>query len=180
MSFSLPQQNLEDILLSNNSNISYRNSIKIHKNYELSKFNQKKKNEKIFKNNACKKTVFTCSKFLVSNQTEKSRNVPTRTNKINHISKRIDLKRNSKLLVPDSNCCKKEKQQNNILDEPSKIKMAKLIDGNLYFWICWQPRSDGTTVGDQILPHRFIKEKYPHILLNFYESRLKFEKFNLH
>lgn len=61
-------------------------------------------------------------------------------------------------------------------DKPKSIEWAKLINGKMYFNVNWEPRSDGTTPSEDIIPHKIIKSKYPHVLIDFYESRLKFGK----
>jgi hypothetical protein len=59
-------------------------------------------------------------------------------------------------------------------DIPKSINLAKIMKGKLHFLVSWEPRSDGTVPDDELVPHHLVKEKYPYVLLDFYEERLRF------
>ncbi len=64
-------------------------------------------------------------------------------------------------------------------DQPKSIELAKMVNGELYFWVKWESRTDGTLPDDQLISHRYIKRKYPYILIDFYEERLRFGNTNI-
>lgn len=59
-------------------------------------------------------------------------------------------------------------------DTPHKVKNVKIQNGRLVFNICWQSRSDGATPYDELVSHDILREKFPYLLLDFYEERLMY------
>jgi hypothetical protein len=59
-------------------------------------------------------------------------------------------------------------------DKPKEIKLAKLIQGKLYFWVLYESRYDVAGPQDQLVEHSIVKEMYPYLLINFYETRVRF------
>jgi hypothetical protein len=58
--------------------------------------------------------------------------------------------------------------------KPDKVVNAKLISNKLYCLVRFQERSDGIVPDDCYLPSDYLSEKFPGILIDFYESKLKF------
>ena len=67
-----------------------------------------------------------------------------------------------------------EAQVNN--DNPIKICSAEIIDKDLCFLVEWEVRSDGIKPESSFLYNNFIKEFYPLLLIEFYETKVKFIK----
>ena len=64
-------------------------------------------------------------------------------------------------------------------DTPLKIKTAKKDqDGSVRCLIEWNRRSDGYQPEDSFVLNTELRKKYSDVLLDFYESRLKFNNSN--
>jgi len=63
---------------------------------------------------------------------------------------------------------------NSSVDKPKCLNFARLVNGEMHFWVTWDSRTDGTTPDDQLVPHKLIKQYYPYVLIDFYEDRLRF------
>ena len=64
-------------------------------------------------------------------------------------------------------------------DVPLKIINAKILDDsdvNINCLIKWKPRQDGYVPGPEWISSKILKRKYPDVLFDFYESRIKFPK----
>ena len=64
-------------------------------------------------------------------------------------------------------------------DVPLKIINAKILDDsdvNINCLIKWKPREDSYVPGPEWISSKILKRKYPDILFDFYESRIKFPK----
>ena len=59
-------------------------------------------------------------------------------------------------------------------DIPLKIITANIVDNILCFLIEWQIRPDGIRPESSYVKNNFLKENYPKILIEFYESKIKF------
>lgn len=57
---------------------------------------------------------------------------------------------------------------------PEKVINAKLIDKKLYCLVKYVERSDGIIPDDSYVPSSVLTEKCPRLLVDFYESKLKF------
>lgn len=62
-------------------------------------------------------------------------------------------------------------------DIPSKIVSAKLAGANdVQCLLEWNNRYDGTQPRNSYVSNKILKSKYPAILIDYYESKLKIEK----
>lgn len=64
-------------------------------------------------------------------------------------------------------------------DVPLKIINAKILDDsdvNINCLIKWKPRLDGFVPMPDWISSKILKRKYPDVLFDFYESRIKFPK----
>ena len=64
-------------------------------------------------------------------------------------------------------------------DVPLKIINAKILDDsdvNINCLIKWKPRQDSYVPGPEWISSKILKRKYPDVLFDFYESRIKFPK----
>jgi len=59
-------------------------------------------------------------------------------------------------------------------DVPFKLVTAKLTDNVVTCLVEWMVRKDGTKPADSFISNKVLREKCPHLLLDFYESRLRF------
>ena len=64
-------------------------------------------------------------------------------------------------------------------DIPQKIINAKILndlDININCLVKWKPRQDGYVPEPDWISSKLLKSKYPLVLFEFYESRIKFPK----
>jgi hypothetical protein len=64
-------------------------------------------------------------------------------------------------------------------DIPLKIINAKILDDNdvnINCLIKWKPRNDSFVPAPEWISSKILKRKYPDVLFEFYESRIKFPK----
>lgn len=65
------------------------------------------------------------------------------------------------------------------MDIPLKIINAKILDDqdvNINCCVKWKPRSDGYVPEPEWISSKVLKVKFPSVLFDFYESRIKFPK----
>ena len=66
----------------------------------------------------------------------------------------------------------------NISDIPIKVLNANIIDNTLCFQVEWDLRPDGIILDSSYVKNNFLKDNFPKILIDFYESKIKFVKKN--
>ena len=59
-------------------------------------------------------------------------------------------------------------------DTPLKVVSLTKVDGDLYFLTKWKVRNNGITPDDCLIKNSFFKEKFPKILVEYYETRIRF------
>jgi hypothetical protein len=57
---------------------------------------------------------------------------------------------------------------------PRIVVTAKMINNNLYCLVKFRERTDGYIHPDAYVPSLILADKYPSILIDFYESKIKF------
>jgi hypothetical protein len=103
-------------------------------------------------------------KFLVENDSKYSSDIKTRSALLTTHGKTI-----AHVPAPEDYL-----KWNSSVDKPKCLNFAKLVNGEMHFWVTWDSRTDGTTPDDQLVPHQLIKQHYPYVLIDFYEDRLRF------
>lgn len=79
-----------------------------------------------------------------------------------------------------SDVMKKSKKSENILmrfpteDEPEDIKTVKLIKNAIHCLVSFKPRPNGIKSEDAYIPSAILADKIPIMLIDFYESKIKF------
>ena len=58
-------------------------------------------------------------------------------------------------------------------DKPSLIKYAKISSSKMQFLVKWEKRENGLEPFESFVAHDVIKELYPYVLIDFYETRLR-------
>jgi hypothetical protein len=58
------------------------------------------------------------------------------------------------------------------IDVPYCIRYVKKNNNGTFAEVEWMPRSDGITPNNELVPYRLVREKYPGLLIDFYEDRL--------
>lgn len=59
---------------------------------------------------------------------------------------------------------------------PDKVKTVKMIDGKLCCLISWKEDSFGMQLEDCFIPTDIVKEEHSLLLIDFYETKIKFNK----
>ena len=59
-------------------------------------------------------------------------------------------------------------------DIPLRIITANIVDNILCFLVEWEIRPDGISPDSSYVKNNFLKDNYPKILIEFYESKIKF------
>jgi hypothetical protein len=60
--------------------------------------------------------------------------------------------------------------------KPKKILHIKKIDEKLYSKIKFEINNDGLTPATKWIPNDIIAQKYPNILIKYYEDKIKYNK----
>jgi hypothetical protein len=58
------------------------------------------------------------------------------------------------------------------IDIPYSIKCIKKNSHGTFAEVEWMPRSDGITPNNELMLYKIVREKYPQLLIDFYEDRI--------
>ncbi len=58
-------------------------------------------------------------------------------------------------------------------DIPEEVIGAKMQSGKIMVTVRWKERIDGIRPKDTVILNEIVKERWPRILVDFYESRIK-------
>jgi hypothetical protein len=127
----------------------------------------------------CHKKKNLTSQRTDDKSTDDFKNLSTDTNlsedkKENKLDKsQITLSNLIENLVDKPEPLKKGLKGNIEFDLPKSIKYAQITDEKLFFMCKWEQRTNGLEPFDSLVSHEIIKTKYPYVLIEFYESRLR-------
>ena len=62
------------------------------------------------------------------------------------------------------------------IDKPIKIMTGKKVDDKVICTLSWEPRETGIQPNDSDVTSDMLKDNFPELLLDFYESRLNFDE----
>jgi len=144
---------------------SNRNYIDDDKSYDGKDEDERK--EKI------KKSIFKSIGQKTSNQ--QSQIIKKTHNQNNNINNTNNSSSNDKKVEVPSNLESEPRIESDIMnDSPNKVINAKFLNKELMCLIEWNPRSNGITPDPSYHKVEYFKKKYPKLLIDFFETKLKF------
>jgi len=136
-----------------------------------------RKHDKTYKKEAL---VEKSRKIAYNKYVEYEETTPPRQKTISNIKEKEEQKnfkeyKNNKIKIAKE----KEKKENVLMrfpadEEAESIKTVKLIKDAIHCLVSWKPKSNGIKSDDAYLPSAYLADKISIMLIEFYESKIKF------